>query len=187
MARTSWLRPIRRRDATSGFTSSRYTPSACPRRMFSSIVPRRISSRRSFTKRNAFGWYLFKSNNTLGCISEVIWWMNRISFNSASMVFSLVDLDFSMTCSIWEQCQAMHCKIRSRLSLTYLYSVFLEMPSSLDRSAMFTALTPKRINTKVARWIRDSLGSIAVVSTGSGSICGGKNRPQDACRKRKQR
>ena len=56
-----------------------------------------------------------------------------------------------MTCSIWEQCQAMHCKMRSRLSLTYLYRVFLEMPSSLDRSAMFTALTPKRMNTEVAR------------------------------------
>ena len=81
----------------------------------------------------------------------------------------------------------MHCKMRSRLSLTYLYRVFLEMPSSLDTSAMFTALTPKRMNTDVARWIKESLGSSAVVSAEGCSICGCKSRPQHACRKRKQR
>ena len=48
----------------------------------------------------SLGWYLFKSNRTLGCMSDAIWWMNRMSFNSASIVFSLVDLASSMTCSI---------------------------------------------------------------------------------------
>ena len=53
------------------------------------------------------------------------------------------------------------------------------MPNSLQTSAMFTARTPKRMNTEVARWIKESFGSIMVKSVEGCSIFGCKSTLQD--------